>query len=609
MPHSRSFPFAAIVAQDQLKRALCLNAVDPTLGGVLIRGEKGTAKTTAARSLAALLPPLADGRAPGFVDLPLGATEDRVVGTLDIEHALRHGERRFEPGLLARAHEGVLYVDEVNLLDDHLVDVLLDVCASGSNVIEREGVSHSHPARFVLIGSMNPEEGDLRPQLTDRFAHCVDVGGIADTDERVAVIERRLAFERDPAGFAAAWHDADARLAQGITAARERLPRVGCPASMLRLAADIGVACGVHGHRADIAMVKTATAIAAWNAHDQVAAADVRAAADLVLPHRLRRQPFDQEQAVPQERIDEAVERHEQRERERHSPAQADGGSADDADDGPSAGSPPTGPPTADGEDRVHGIAAVRLPPVGEPPRRERRDRPRRGQGGARTNDERGRYVRARAVRPGERARDIAVDASLRAAALRGGRPTPADLRCRVRARRGGRTVILVVDASGSMGARRRMAYAKGAALDLLRAAYRTRDRVAFIAFRRDRAEVVLPPTRSIELAQRRLADLPTGGRTPLAQALHRAAEVVDTTRRAQGGPCEVVLISDGRATVPLAPGGDALADAEHAARVLAATGARCRCLDCEQGPVRLALISRLARWLDATVTPLAIAS
>jgi Mg-chelatase subunit ChlI len=318
------FPFSAIVGQERMKTALMLNIVDPGVGGVLIRGEKGTAKSTAVRALALLLPEIevAEGCAFGcdpagaelcpdcaaqtaedrpppvvkrkvrVVDLPVGSTEDRVLGTLDLERALKQGERRFEPGILAEANRGVLYVDEVNLLDDHIVDVLLDAAAMGVNSVEREGVSFAHPARFVLVGTMNPEEGELRPQLLDRFGLCVQVEGILDMDQRVEVVRRRAAFEEDPAGFCEAWREEEQVLGERVALAQKLLPRVEAPDEALRRAAEIAIGMEVDGHRADLVMVKAAKAMAALDGREAASREDVSKAAEMALPHRMRRKPF-----------------------------------------------------------------------------------------------------------------------------------------------------------------------------------------------------------------------------------------------------------------------------------------------------------------------------
>ncbi len=337
----RVFPFTAIVGQERMRRALILNAISPQIGGVLIRGERGTAKSTAARALAALLPEIevvedcpfhcspyhveqmcdrcrersaAGERLPvarrktGFVDLPVSATEDRVVGTLDIERAIKLGERHFEPGVLAAANRGLLYVDEVNLLDDHVVDLLLDSAAMGVNVVEREGISFSHPARFILVGTMNPEEGELRPQLLDRFALCVDIQGILNADSRVEILRRRVAYEQDTEIFAQDWEQAERLLSQRIAEAQERLPQVSYRTTDLYVIAELTSEMEVDGHRADIVILKTALAQAAFEGREQICETDILLAAELALPHRLRRRPFEETQ-TKMEKLAERIER------------------------------------------------------------------------------------------------------------------------------------------------------------------------------------------------------------------------------------------------------------------------------------------------------------
>ncbi len=317
-----AFPFAAIVGQDEMKQALLIAAVDPSIGGVLVFGDRGTGKSTAVRALAALLPPVAvvtgcpyrcDPAAPGawcdecrvrepitqhlapvpVVDLPLGATEDRVVGALDLERALARGEKAFEPGLLARANRGFLYIDEVNLLEDHLVDLLIDVAASGENVVEREGLSVRHPARFVLVGSGNPEEGELRPQLLDRFGLSVDVRTPDDVATRISIVRRRDAFERDRAGFGLQWEPEADTLRARIEAARARLPEAEVPDTVLEQATRLCMALGTDGLRAELTLLRAARALAALDGRTLVTDADVRQVAPSALRHRLRRDPLD----------------------------------------------------------------------------------------------------------------------------------------------------------------------------------------------------------------------------------------------------------------------------------------------------------------------------
>ena len=320
------YPFSAIAGQETLKEALLLNVVNPGIGGVLVRGEKGTAKSTAVRALAAILPEMsvvkgcpcncdpetADNLCPlcrdelaakgeltkekrrvRVTELPVGASEDRVVGSLDMEAALASGRRRFEHGLLASANRGILYVDEVNLLEDHIVDVLLDAAAMGVNTVEREGLSWSHPARFTLVGTMNPEEGELRPQLLDRFGLCVHVRGMAEPEQRMTVMKRRMDFERDPAEFCATWQEQDHKLADRIMQARRLLPLVRADEACMRRVVEHAIAAQVDGHRADIVMLKTASTLAALDGRADVACEDVDKAASLALPHRMRRNPFE----------------------------------------------------------------------------------------------------------------------------------------------------------------------------------------------------------------------------------------------------------------------------------------------------------------------------
>lgn len=329
------YPFTALVGQENMKLALVLNAINPKLAGVLIRGEKGTAKSTAVRALAALLPDnevvfgcsfgcdpedittmcfscreqLHSGavlerraRRMKVVELPVSATEDRVVGTLDLEEAIKKGEKRFEPGVLAEANRGILYMDEVNLLDDHIVDVLLDSAAMGVNTVEREGVSFTHPANFMLVGTMNPEEGELRPQLLDRFGLCVQIEGILDPAQRVEVIRRRVAFEEDPAAFCAGWEAEQEKLRRQIITAKEMLLQVRVPEEMLYRIAEIAVEMGVDGHRADLIMMKAAKTMAALQGRESVSENDIRATADLALVHRMRRKPF-QDLSLDQQKL------------------------------------------------------------------------------------------------------------------------------------------------------------------------------------------------------------------------------------------------------------------------------------------------------------------
>ena len=597
----KPYPFSAIVGHEQLRLALLLCAVRPEIGGALIRGEKGTAKSTAVRGLAALLS-AATGTGSGarLVEMPLGATEDRVIGSLDLQKVLRDGEHAFSPGLLARAHGGVLYVDEVNLLHDHLVDVLLDAAAMGRVHIERDGISHSHEARFVLIGTMNPEEGELRPQLLDRFGLTVDVHASRDVDVRAEVIRQRMAYEADPDAFADRYADADAELSRRIAAARALVDDVVLPDRELRRIAALCAAFDVDGMRADLVMARTATAHAAWRGSDAVDEQDIRAAAELALPHRRRRDPFD-DPGIDRDQLDEALAL---------GAPPACGGADRDPEpepDPPDGGQSPT---EAAPQSNSHSSSRSQSRKPSTPPSQTFRARaltvPGVGEGAP------GRRSRARngtgavvAATDGDDtasgARGLHLFATLLSAAGRAGagplRPLPDDVRRAVREGREGNLVIFLVDASGSMAARDRMAAVSGAALSLLRDAYQRRDKVAVITFRRDAARLLLPPTSSAHIAGRRLARFDTGGRTPLAEGLLAARELIvrerarDRTRR----PLLVVL-TDGRATA----GPDPLGRSRIAAARLATEGAAAVVVDCETSYVRLGLAAQLARQLGA---------
>jgi magnesium chelatase subunit D len=614
------YPFSAIVGQEDLKIALLLNAVSPEVGGVLVRGEKGTAKSTAVRGLAKLLPPIravsscpysCDPESPNpgcpagphpedaswewrpvsLVELPVGASTDRLTGTLDLERALTEGEKAFEPGLLAAAHRGILYVDEVNLLSDHLVDLLLDVAAMGTNYVEREGVSVRHPSRFILVGTMNPEEGELRPQLLDRFGITVEVAGNPDAEERVEIIRRRLSYEADSKGFAAKWLPADAALARGVQEARERLPVTHLPEETLHKIAALCTQLGVDGLRGDLVTAKAARALAAWEARGVVATEDVRRAALLALAHRRRRDPFE-EAALDPEELEKLLPEDPDPDPPGGGAPPPDGGtdSRDPAPEEPSEARPGTG-------ERTFSAAEGFDPALLEVPEK--------GRGGplgrrSRVVGNHGHPVGDREA--GETLEDLALAATVRAAAPHQrarGRAQPGlvlrreDLRTNVREGREGNLILFVVDASGSMAARKRMSAVKGAVLSLLTDAYQRRDKIALISFRGEGTQILLPPTSGVELAASRLAELPTGGRTPLAAGLQKAAEVLEREklREKERRPL-LVLLTDGRATAGPDPRGSA-------AR-LRRLGVASVVVDTEEGYARLGMAGTLAKAMGA---------
>ncbi len=673
-----ALPFTALVGAEDLTSALLLSAISPGIGGVLVRGEKGTAKSTAVRALAAVLP---DQRvSPGcrfgcdpdrpegcpdaphtgspatrparLVELPVGATEDRVVGSLDLRKALGDGETAYQPGLLAEAHRGILYVDEVNLLQDHLVDVLLDAAAMGRNSVERDGLSISHPARITLVGTMNPEEGELRPQLLDRFGLTVHVAASRDPRERAEVVRRRLEADADPVGLARRFADREAALTARIAAARELLSQVELSDRALRTITRVCAGFDVDGMRADIVTARTAVAHAAWRGSTEVLREDIRAAALLALPHRRRRNPFDAP-GLDEDLLDALLD-------EEDPDDDPPGGGSDDGSDGDSSddhGSDPSGespedgpgdspeappqgpsgsadqsPPDSPDPSRGSGPEGAEDAPAGEedaspgaggvapeatasaaaPYRTRRLELAGVGAGpsGRRSPalSPRGRTI---GVHPAGRepgGSPIHITGTLRAGAARRAsgvepdrRIAPADLRHSVTRGRESNLVLLAVDASGSMAARKRMGEVKTAVLSLLLDAYQRRDRVGLITFRGKGAEVALPPTSSVDAAAARLAELPHGGRTPLAEGLTEVAKVVARERiRDRNQRALVVLVTDGRATA----GPDALARAQAIADAWGHT-AETVLVDCESGRFRMGLALDLAARMGAEHIPL----
>ena len=643
-PTDRLYPFPAVLGGDpdapggldDMALALVLSVIDPGIGGVLVRGQKGTAKSTLVRALTRILPPIdviagdrfatdpaepnplsPDGpfgpdtpvetRPVRLVELPVGATEDRVAGSIDLQQALSDGAVHFEPGLLAKAHRGILYVDEVNLLHDHLVDLLLDAAAMGAVTVERDGISVAHSAKFVLVGTMNPEEGELRPQLLDRFGLTVEVAAPRDPAQRAEVVRRRLLFDADPQAFRTQYANAEKRLRIRIEHAQSILARVQLTDVVLLKIAEVCSAAGVDGMRADIVMARAAAAHAAWHDRDEPNVEDLRAAARLALPHRRRRNPF----AAPcldNDELDQLLP-----------PDTGDAPDPDTDPEGPGGGhgddTPDVPSPGAGGPPNPSGAQADRAPVgAGEPYRTKLFTVHGVGEGQA------GRRSRARTT-SGRRTgasplsstgSGVHLVETVRAAAPHqvargrsGGRLLlrPTDLRRAVREGREANLVVFVVDTSGSMATRERMHQVKTAILSLLLDAYRRRDRVGVVTFRDRAAEIALPPTGSIDIAAKRLDDLPAGGRTPLAEGLMKAAEVVwrerlrDPSRRPL-----LVIVTDGRATA----GPDAIGRSRQVAEHLANEGIGCIVVDCESGRMRMGLAATLAQHLNADHVPLA---
>ncbi|MCW2850070.1 MAG: magnesium chelatase [Marmoricola sp.] len=667
----QQFPFSAVVGSEDMALALVLTTISPEVGGVLVRGEKGTAKSTIVRALAAVLPPIEvvsgdrfstdprdreplspDGpfavdaptepRAVRLVELPVGATEDRVLGSLHLERALSEGRAEYEPGLLARAHRGILYVDEVNLLHDHLVDLLLDAAAMGRSTVERDGVSVEHAARFVLVGTMNPEEGELRPQLLDRFGLTVEVAAPRDPALRVEVVRRRMAYDADPDGFAGRWADDERALTDRILAAQKLVADVHLSDAALLKIAEVCAAFEVDGMRADIVTARTAVAHAAWHERSTVTRDDIRAAARLALPHRRRRNPFDApgldedlldqvlgddepdpDPREPEGSDDPGLPSDDQPPASGDDPGTSDEAAATDTEthDVPGeeprtsddAAPPATGPGDAAPRNAASEDSAESQVAAGDPYKTKLFRVRGTGQGEAgkrsRAVTESGRRIGAR--RAGGEGGAIHLTETVRAAAphqLARGRTTgtlrfrPEDLRVATREGQESNLILFCVDASGSMAARKRMEQVKGAILSLLLDAYRRRDKVGLVTFRGDRAELVLPPTHSVDIAATRLQELPAGGRTPLAEGLLEAARVLDLERvRDPRRRPLLVVVTDGRATA----GQDAVARSRRAAHHLAGQGIAALVVDCETGSFRLGLAGELAGHLLAEHVPM----
>lgn len=605
---TEQYPFAAIVGQERVKRALLYNLIEPRIGGVLLCGEKGTAKSTLVRGLAELTE-------RKVIDLPLSVTEDMLVGSIDFERAVKEGVRAFDRGLLGRADGHILYVDEVNLLPDGVVNIL--ICASnGENLVEREGISYRHPCRFVLVGTMNPEEGGLRPQFLDRFGLYVEAAGESDVELRAEIIRRRMAYERDRPAFRARWREESDALARRIAHARELAAQVEIDDSTRRLAAQYAAQAGTEGNRCEVVLCRTAAAAAAWNGRDYITPGDLRQAAVYVLPHRLRKAapPSGQPPAPPQSR-----ENGDGSQPSHHPEPQKDGQPAPEqpqmeeypGNDGETLDTPPPveGPQSRpEGDPLVEGEAFAPLPLVPALPRDRmlRKGSGRRSRTKSGTN--RGRYA-AFTSHPLPRQRDLALDATLRAAApcqsLRDHAHcavalSSQDLRFKVRENHIGATVVFCVDASGSMGARSRMKAAKEAVLSMLLDSYQKRDRVGLVAFRGEGAQTLLDITASVDLAEKRLQRLPTGGRTPLAAGLFQCWQLLKARRRKDPEMLPLlVLVTDGRANRALWTQ-DPVADAMRAAELFPREGIRAIVIDTEQDFISLHIARQAAEVMGA---------
>lgn len=626
--HTNSlYPFAAVVGQEQAKKALLIALVNPKAGGLLIGGRKGTAKSVLARSTKELIEP------KQFIDLPLNVTEDMLFGSIDIEYAVSKGQKRFAPGILARANENVLYIDEVNLLRQELLLAVLDANAAGMNQVERDGISFTHPVQLTVLATMNPEEGVLPQHILDRFGMYVDVASEMELEQRVKIMRQALAYGSDVASFREEYATVTQELRAKIARALELLPQIQLSDAMLILAAQMVSQALCAGHRAEIYLLEAAKALAALAGRAYVLPKDVEEAAQFVLPHRMRKPPEPQEPEASEQdsseqdedesenNDDEAQDNTEDNSRDDNNLPppplnnDEDDGAADDEQDENEQEQKDEQEPQHNNdqlapEEQIADIdKSFRLPKMLLDLGKDRNIR--RGSGkrsSTRTDLKQGRYVRAEL--PKAKVEDLAFDATIRAAApfqkMREDNGCALnikqeDLRQKVREKRIGNTFLFAVDASGSMGARERMRAVKGAIFYMLQEAYQKRDRVGMIAFRRQKAELLLPITRSVDLAQKCLAELPTGGKTPLADGLAMALQTLSMMNKHDSELEPIlVLVTDGRANAAEANGGDPVASAIKIAERIGKAKITSVVIDTESDFIKLGLAKRVAAAMGA---------
>ncbi|WP_283591417.1 magnesium chelatase subunit D family protein [Clostridium butanoliproducens] len=616
------YPFTAVVGQEKIKKALILNIINPSIGGVLISGEKGTAKSTLVRGLAEVINNMK------VINLPLNITEDRLLGTIDIEKAISEGVRKPDMGILKEADGNILYVDEVNLLSEHIVKCLLEVSASGINHVEREGISFTHSSRFVLVGTMNPEEGQLKSQFLDRFGLYVETSGSDDLDERKEIIKRRLEYEKNPIEYINNFENQSKELMNKIVKGIEVLNKVQVSESIMYLSAEISKEANCAGNRAEIVIIEIAKAIAAFDNRKNVNVNDIKEAAEFALPHRMREVPpsvSDNEDTKEdsEEEIDDKKENDneppqtEEREDDNSFEDNNEKSNADEENDvsneednleneenleeSKNEGNDEFDNDVVDEIGNVFTIKSLDIKPID---RKNRRGSGKRSK--TKTDLMQGRYVKYNL--PKDKMKDIAFDATLRAAApyqsLREKNGlafviNKSDFREKVREKRTGTTILFVVDASGSMGAKKRMSAVKGAVVSLLTDAYEKRDKVGMIAFRKKQAEVLLGITRSVELAQKSLKDLPTGGKTPLSAGLFKGYEILKAAKKKDPEMVPVlVLVSDGRTNSSLNDG-DPYEEAIEIANKIAAEKIQSIVIDTEQDFIKLGLAKNIAEAMN----------
>ena len=619
------FPFVAIMGQEKLKKALTLNIINPKIGGVLICGEKGTAKSTAVRGIGELL------KHVKVIDLPLNITEDRLIGSIDIEKAISEGEKEIEYGLLKKAHGNILYIDEVNLLSEHIVNSILSVAASGENSIEREGFSSVHQCEFILVGTMNPEEGPLRSAFLDRFGLYVEVEGNKDLNQRVELLKRRLDFERNPMEFKEIWaHDEEILLEQ-IESAKKLIKKMIVKEQALHIAAQFSSRANCNGHRGEIVIIEAAKAIAALDGRDYINIEDLKEASELALPHRIKEgstQKEEKNEVGPEEDVNDSSEENNEKnsQNEPHKAVNennggnAEGGLEDsisEQDFEENADEEESKNETTENEDMsqednfssenyddevfdIGNIFKVKDLKIKIMDRKKRQGAGKRLKSKTTIND--GRYVKYKSCNG--KIKDLAFDATIRAAApyqnLRRKDEVAisihkSDIKEKVREKRTGATILFTVDASSSMGVNKRMEAVKGAILSLLTDAYEKRDKVGLIAFRKNSAEILLNITRSVELAQKELKYMATGGRTPLASGLKKAYELLEIISKKDSDMVPLlVVISDGRANYE-ENGNEPFSEALKISSKIREKNIQSIVIDCEDGFIKLKMAKELS--------------
>ncbi|MBQ8919140.1 MAG: VWA domain-containing protein [Acidaminococcaceae bacterium] len=609
------YPFAAVCGLEKAKEAVLLALVNPHAGGVLVSGEKGTGKSTLLRGARELFD------AP-WIEVPISVTEDRLYGSIDAEAAVKHGKRQLQPGLIDEADNGVVYLDDANLLRDDILSAILNIEEAGGYQLERDGLSERRDTKYTVLAVMAPESGTLSSSALDRFGLFVSVDSETDEEARMEIVRRVTEFEKNGDAFRAKWADETAWLAKKIADARALLPDVEVSDAMIRLTSVYTLKANVAGHRADIYLMEAARAEAALAGRKYVLPKDLEKAAEFVLPHRMRELPPEQSPEPAQQEQQEPKEQQQNQQPPENDSEELfsmpDAPEPDETDTEAHEGNPEDhredetmANPNAGSDDRVDAAdMRVKLPPVWVEPVKGKQKRKGSGKRSATRTDERqGRYVRAEI--PHTKSSDIAFDATLRAAApYQKWRESNGcalvikeeDIRTKIREKRTGNIFLFAVDASGSMGARERMKTVKGVILKILLEAYQKRDRVGMIAFRKNQAEVLLPVTKSVDFAQKKLAAMPTGGKTPLAKGLSKAEDVLDMLYRQD--PLQdpvLILITDGHATTPLENSSDAVGDAMTEAERIGKRNIPIAVIDTENGFVKLGLAKKLARKMEAS--------